>query len=276
MLKKALQDPDSQPEMTFLDHLDHLRMHLFRSVIAILIFAVAVFLAKDFVFQTVLFGPRRPDFITYRVLCAIADALCLQPPAFELMTRDLGEQFVVHIKSSFWIGLVLAFPYVFWEFWRFIRPALYAKEQKAARGLVFICSFLFSVGVLFGYFILAPFAITFLGGYSVGAINAPTLASYIDYMTMFTIPIGLVFELPVVAWFLSKIGLLTPDFMRTYRRHAVVAVFILGAAITPPDVTSQLIVSIPLLLLYEVSIWISAKVEREQAQQDLQEESSRD
>jgi sec-independent protein translocase protein TatC len=256
---------EPQGEMSFLDHLEQLRMHIIRSLLVVVALGIVVFLAKDFVFHTVLFGPRRPDFPTYRFLCSIADVLCLKPPPFEILTRDLGEQFIVHIKSSFWIGLVLAFPYVFWEFWRFVRPALYPKEQKAARGLVLVCSLLFSLGVLFGYFILSPFAITFLGGYSVGVTSAPTLASYIDYMTMFTIPVGLVFELPVVAWFLSRIGLLTPAFLRSYRKEAIVAVLILAAIITPPDATSQVIIAIPILLLYEVSIWISARVEREMA-----------
>lgn len=249
--------------MSFLDHLEQLRMHILRSLLAVVGFGILVFLSKDFVFQTVLFGPRDPDFPTYRLLCGISEVLCLKPPPFEILTRDLGEQFVVHIKSSFWIGLVIAFPYVFWEFWRFVRPALYPREQRAARGLVLVCSLLFSLGVLFGYYVLSPFAITFLAGYSVGVTSAPTLASYIDYMTMFTIPVGLVFELPVVAWFLSKIGLLTPAFLRSYRREAIVVVLILAAIITPPDATSQIIVAIPILLLYEVSIWVSARVERD-------------
>lgn len=261
----AFQPHDAQPagEMSFLDHLEALRMHIVRSLVAIIAVAVGVFLSKTFVFDQVLFGPRREDFITYRILCRISEALCLKPVPFDILTRELGEQFMVHVKSSFWIGLVIAFPYVFWEFWRFVKPALYAKEQKAARGLVLICSVLFSLGVCFGYFILSPFAITFLAGYQVGDVtSAPTLSSYISYMVMFTIPVGLVFELPVVAWFLSKIGLLTPSFLRQYRREALVVVLIVAAVITPPDVTSQVIVAIPILILYEVSIYISARVER--------------
>lgn len=256
-------DAHSAGEMSFLDHLEALRMHIVRSLVAILAVAVGVFLSKSFVFDQVLFGPRREDFITYRILCRISEALCLKPVPFDILTRELGEQFMVHVKSSFWIGLVIAFPYVFWEFWRFVKPALYAKEQKAARGLVLICSGLFSLGVCFGYFILSPFAITFLAGYQVGDVtSAPTLSSYISYMVMFTIPVGLVFELPVIAWFLSKIGLLTPSFLRQYRREAIVVVLIVAAVITPPDVTSQIIVAIPILFLYEVSIYISARVER--------------
>jgi sec-independent protein translocase protein TatC len=255
-------------EMSFLDHLDQLRKHILRSLVAVGVVAVVVFLSKEFVFQTVIFGPKKPDFITYRVLCALADALCLRPPEFDIITRELGEQFIVHIKTSFWLGLVVAFPYVFYEFWKFVRPALYPEEQKAARGLVLLCSFLFSMGVAFGYFILSPFAITFLAGYDVGAISAPTLMSYVDYMTMFTIPVGLIFELPVVIWFLSRIGLVTPSLLRTYRRQAIIVVFLLSAIITPPDVTSQIIIALPVLLLYEVSIYISGRVEKNRLQEE--------
>lgn len=269
MLFKKDKKPIEGDEMTFLDHLDHLRMHIIRSIIAILIVAVIVFLSKDFVFNTVIFGPKNPNFITYRFLCSLGEVLCLKPPPFEILTRELGEQFFVHIKSSFWLGLVVAFPYVFFEIWRFVRPALHPAEQKAARGIVIVCSFLFSLGVIFGYFILSPFAISFLAGYNVGVTSAPTLTSYVDYMVMFTIPVGLIFELPVVSWFLSKIGLLTPGFLRTYRREAIVVIFILAAIITPPDITSQVIIAMPVLLLYEVSIWISARVEKERLKSEI-------
>ncbi len=250
--------------MSFLDHLDHLRMHILRSLVAVILVACGVFLAKDFVFNTVIFGPRNADFPTYRLLCWFSDMLCMDPPDFQILTRDLGEQFMIHIKSSFWIGFMVAFPYVFYEFWRFIRPGLYEKEQKAARGLVLICSVLFTIGVLFGYYFIAPFAITFLGSYSVGSVvSTPSLESYVDYMTMLTIPVGLVFELPVVAWFLSKIGILYPSFLRSYRRHAMVVILILAAIITPPDVTSQMILTVPLYALFEVSIFISARVAKQ-------------
>ncbi len=264
MAEEETKESSGQPEMTFLDHLDHLRMHILRSLVAVVVFAIVVFLNKDFVFDTVIFGPRSPNFPTYRILCWLSDTLCLQPPDFQILTRELGEQFMIHIKSSFWIGFMVAFPYVFYEFWRFIRPGLYPREQKAARGIVFVCSVLFTIGVLFGYFFIAPFAITFLGSYSVGTVvSTPSLASYVDYLTMLTIPVGLVFELPVVAWFLSKIGILYPSFLRTYRRHALIVIIILAAVITPPDVTSQMILSIPLYALYEVSILISARVAKQ-------------
>ncbi|MBT8190701.1 MAG: twin-arginine translocase subunit TatC, partial [Bacteroidia bacterium] len=161
-------------------------------------------------------------------------------------------------------GIILAFPYTFWEIWRFIKPGLYPNEKKAARGVVTICSLLFLTGVLFGYYVISPFAITFLAGYSVSpeVVSSPTLASYVSYMTMFTVPTGLLFELPIVVYFLSIVGILTPSFMRTYRRHSIVMIFLLAAIITPPDITTQFLIGIPIIFLYEISIFISARAHK--------------
>ena len=257
--QKALQKTEVK-EMSFLEHLEELRWHIIRAVIAIAVFAIAIFVAGDLVFKYVILAPKEPSFFTYQFICGLSEALCFQPPEFDLITRELGEQFIVHLKVSAVLGLVVAFPYVFWEIWRFIKPGLYETEQKAARGIVFICSSLFLSGVLFGYFVIAPFAITFLASYNVGAVSAPTLASYVNYMTMFTVPTGVVFELPIVVYFLSKVGLITPEFMRQYRRHAFILILILAAIITPPDVITQFLIGIPLFLLYEVSIIISKRV----------------
>ena len=251
-----------EKEMSFLDHLEELRWHIIKSLIAIIVIAIGVFLAKTFVFETIIFGPKRADFVTYRFLCGISETLCLQPPDFELITRELGEQFIVHLKVSFWLGLIIAFPYVFYQFWSFIRPGLYDHEQKATRGTVTICSILFLMGIMFGYYIVSPFAVTFLSSYDVGATSAPTLQSFVNYMTMFTIPTGIIFELPILVFFLSKIGMITPEFMRTYRKHAIIVMLILASIITPPDVTTQILISLPLFILYEISIFISARVQK--------------
>lgn len=251
-----------EQEMSFLDHLEALRWHILRSVGAIILIGIGVFLSKDFVFQQILFAPKQPDFITYRAVCAISEFLCFRPTEFEIITRDLGEQFIVHLKSSFWIGLILAFPYVFWQIWKFVKPGLYEKEQKATRGVVLICSLLFMLGVLFGYFIISPFAISFLSSYNVGATSAPTLASYIGYMTMFTIPAGLVFELPIVVFFLAKLGVVGPAIMKKYRKHSVVVILVLASIITPPDMITQLLIAFPLFFLYEISIVIARRVEK--------------
>ncbi|MEY2904922.1 MAG: hypothetical protein RJA52_938, partial [Bacteroidota bacterium] len=183
-----------------------------------------------------------------------------------------GESFITSIKVSFIAGFILSFPYVFWEIWKFISPGLYKKEKRATRGIVLICSILFLIGVLFGYFVIAPFAVNFLAGYQIpGVENSPTLNSFITYMVMFTAPAGLIFELPIVVYFLSKIGLLTPKIMRTYRRHAIIGILILAALITPPDVVTQFLIGIPLFILYEISIFVSAKVEADQEKEDEDE-----
>jgi len=252
-----------QAEMSFLDHLEALRWHLVRSIAAMVICAIVVFGAKEFVFDVVIFGPRNKDFITYKWICAISDFLCFEPPVFQIITRDLAEKFLVHFKSSLVIGFVVAFPYIFWEIWRFIKPALYEKEQKSARGIVFVCSILFVIGVLFGYFILSPFSISFLAGYEVaGIVATPTLSSYVNYMVMFTLPIGLIFELPIVVYFLTKVGLLTPSFMRKHRRLAFMLTLIIAAIITPADAITMFLVALPLYILYEIGILVSSKAHK--------------
>lgn len=251
-----------EKEMSFLDHLEELRWHLIRSLISIVVFGIVVFLFKDLVFDKIILAPKKPGFLTYQFFCNLSEATCFNPPEFKIMPRELGEEFFTHIKVSIWLGIILSFPYLFWEMWKFIKPGLYPNEQKAARGMVFICSFLFLAGVLFGYFVISPFAITFLAGYSVSSevMSSPTLASYVSYMTMFTIPTGLIFELPIVVFFLSKIGLITPQFMRRYRRHSIIIILIIAALITPPDIVTQFLIGIPIFILYEVSILISQKV----------------
>ncbi|MEL6865841.1 MAG: twin-arginine translocase subunit TatC [Bacteroidota bacterium] len=258
-----------EKEMSFLDHLEELRWHLIRSVASIALFAVVVFLPGQWVFDNIILAPKQSSFITYQIINGIFPGLNFYPPDFQLITKELGEQFIVHLKVSMLLGLVISFPYIFWEIWRFIKPGLYETEQKAARGIVLVCSLLFLSGVFFGYFVISPFAITFLAGYNVGAVSAPTLASYVSYMTMFTVPTGLVFELPIVVYFLSKVGLLYPDFMRSYRRHAFVIILIMAAVITPPDVITQFLIGMPLFLLYEVSIVICQRVTKRAEEKSL-------
>jgi sec-independent protein translocase protein TatC len=258
-------DPITKKEMSFLDHLEALRWHLVRSVIAVIVGAIAIFSAKDFIFNQIIFAPRYKEFFTYRIICSISELLCFEPPQFQIITRDLAEKFIVHFKSSIALGFIVAFPYVFWEIWRFVKPALYEKELKAARGIVFVCTMLFLLGVLFGYYVIAPFSISFLAGYEVGDIMAtPTLASYMNYMIMFTLPVGLVFELPVVVYFFSRVGLIGPESMRKQRRVAFVVILIVAALITPTtDAVTLLIVTFPLYGLYEISIIVSGKARKQ-------------
>ena len=256
-------------EMSFFEHISELRKHILRSALYIGVIATAAFLNKDFIFNTLIFGPRHPDFITYRVLCSfshavgLGESICFTPPVFNLITRQLGEVLMELIYVSFWMGVIGAFPLIFWEFWKFVGPGLYEQERKAVRGVVVVCSLLFLMGVSFGYLVIAPFSISFLAGYTLEGLEvAPTLDSYVTYMTMFTIPMGLVFEMPILAYFMAKLGLVGTSFLRAYRRHAIVIILIIAAIITPPDVVSQTMVAIPLYVLYEVSILVVAGVQR--------------
>ncbi len=270
-------------EMSFFEHIAELRKHILRSFLYIGVLATVAFLNKDFVFNTLIFGPRHPDFITYRALCGfsqavgLGDNLCFTPPKFDLITRELGEVLMQLLYVSFWMGVIGAFPLIFWEFWRFISPGLYEKERKSVRGIVFVCSLLFLMGVVFGYMVIAPFSISFLAGYTLEGLEvAPTLDSYVTYMTMFTLPMGLVFEMPILGYFLAKIGIVGTSFLRTYRRHAIVVILIIAAIITPPDVVSQTMVAIPLYMLYEVTIMVVAGVQRNrQREMKLEESRSR-
>jgi len=269
--QQNVKHPD---EMTFFEHIDALRGHLFRAAASILVVSIGVFLAKSIVFEQVILAPTRPDFVTYQVFCKLLPDFCFYPDNLQIITRDIQEQFISHIKVSLWLGLIFAFPYVFYEFWRFIKPGLYKNEIKAARGMVFVCSSLFLLGAAFGYFIISPLAITFLSTYSVSpdVANTTTLAALVNSMTMFTLPVGLIFELPVVMYFLAKIGLVTGQFLATYRRHAIVAIVIVAAVITPPDAISQMMIAVPLLALYEVSVIVTKRIDRERAAAEKKEE----
>lgn len=259
-------------EMSFLQHLEVLRWHLVRSSLAIVIGATAAFIAKGILFDVIIFGPRQPDFWTYRMFCMASRALhtgelfCMDEMPFDLLNTKMAGQFSTHIWVSLIAGFILAFPYVMWEVWRFVKPGLHEKERKNSRWLVFFTSLLFIMGVLFGYYLIAPLSVQFLGTYTVSreVTNFIDLVSYITTVSTVTLATGLIFELPVVVYFLSKAGLLTPQWMRTYRRHAFVMILIISAIITPPDISSQVLVSLPIVLLYELSIRISARVVRRQ------------
>ena len=261
-----------EKELSFLQHLEVLRWHLVRAVSSIVIFAVLAFIYKDFVFDKVLLAPLNPDFPTYRFFCNLSeflgmgDLLCFGDQEWDLHSFTMSGQFSTHIMTSLFAGLVVAFPYVFWEIWSFIKPALYSKETKITRWVVFFTSILFSIGVLFGYYLVAPLSVNFLGSYQVNpdVNNTIGLSSFISTITTISFANGLIFELPMLVYFLTKIGLLTPEFMKQYRKHAIVLTLILSAIITPPDVTSQILVSLPLIILYEISIKISSRVLKNQ------------
>lgn len=267
-LDQSFEEDDEK--MSFLDHLEILRWHLIRIFIALGIGATLAFVFKSIVFDVIVLAPKQDSFITYRLFCKLShflelgDKLCFSELKFKLINLTMAGQFTMHIIVSIVAGIIAAFPYILYEVWRFIKPALKKGEKTYARGLVFWGSFLFLSGVAFGYYLITPLSVQFLGNYRVSELvqNQIGLRSYISTVTTITLSSGLVFQLPIVVYFLSKIGIVTPKLMKTYRRHAVIGVLLLSALITPPDISSQVLVSIPLIFLYEISIVISKIVEK--------------
>ena len=270
--KKKLKEDKSgmktpYAEMSFLEHLEELRWHIIRSALAIVILAIIAFILKDFIFNTVILNPRTPDFWTNRMFAKLADwvgtdALKINQQPLELISIKIAGQFMTHIWVSIIAGFIIASPLVFYEFWRFIKPALYDTEKKYASGAVFFTSVLFLMGILFGYFLIVPLSVHFLGTYNVSGevTNQINLKSYIGSVTSISLAAGVVFLIPIFSFFLSKVGLLTPQFMKTYRKHAYVIMLLLSAIITPPDIFSQIMVCFPLVFLYEIGILISRRV----------------
>jgi len=277
MAEKEIPDSfeeEEKEEMTFWEHLEELRWHLVRSVAAVFVLAILAFIGKDIIFSEIILAPKSSEFITNRLLCQLSqfisnylsfispDALCVENFSLKLINIKMAGQFLVHMYVSLFAGIIVAIPYIIWEIWRFVKPALHQHEQDHAGGAVFWSSFLFLVGVLFSYFLIVPLAIMFLGTYNVSESveNQIALTSYISTVVSLTFAVGLVFELPIFVFFLTKVGVLTPAFMRKNRKWMVVAVLIISAIITPADVFSQVLVALPLFGLYEISILISDRV----------------
>jgi len=263
MARKIKEEKD----MSFLDHVEELRWHLIRSTMVIMGMAVIAFLFKRIIFDVILLAPTKANFDTYQFFCKVSqffgtEGLCIEDIPMTIQSLAMAEQFSVHIWTSITVGFIIAFPYVIWEFWKFISPGLYEKERKGARSFIFISSMLFFLGVLFGYYIVTPLSVNFLGNYSVSdAVSSNIkIGSYIGLVRSSLLASGLIFELPIIMFFLTKMGLITPEFLKKYRKHALVVVLVLAAIITPPDIISQVIVAIPILILYEVSIYISKVV----------------
>ena len=270
-------------EMTFIDHLEELRTHIIRSVLAILVMAGFIFVYRNWIFDNILLGPINPNFISYRVLCQFShwahmgNALCMPPVQVKLITNTLGGQFLGAISVSLVGGVIVAFPFIFWEFWKFVKPALKDKETKNTRFVIFWVSFFFFCGAAFGFFLLGPFTFNFLAGFQIGTAGTittlPTFADYIDNLTNIILGCGLAFELPVLAFILTKIGLITPAFLKRTRKYAIVVILIVAAFITPsPDWMSQMIVFTPLWILYELSIIVSVRVTKQRKRDEEKEE----
>ena len=269
-------------EMTFVDHLEALRWHIVRSLLAIIVLAIIIFIKIDWVFENVVTGPLHDKFVTYTAMCRfshfihLGDALCMPSINIKLQATQFSSQFMTSITIAFVGGFIGAFPYIFWEFWQFIKPALKPSELKSTRGSIFFVSFFFFTGAAFGYFLLGPFTFNFLANYTLGTSQIletrPTLNDYLENLVDIIIGCGIAFELPVLAYVLTKIGLITPEFLAAYRKYAIVVILVVAAVITPsPDWTSQALVFVPLFLLYQLSIVISKRAYKEMVKHDNEE-----
>ena len=257
-----MADKIVKKEMSFFDHIDELRKHLLKSIVAVIVLAIIAFIYMDFIFHEILMAPSRPDFFTFRILCKYFD-FCVGAMNFTLMSRTMTGQFSMHVMTALIAGLIGAFPFIVYQIWSFVAPAMHPNERKNIRGVVLGVSILFFIGILFGYYIIAPLAINFLANYQLDPSiqNNFDISSYISTLSMMALGGGIIFQLPVVVYFLSLMGIMTPMVMRHYRRHAILVMAVIAAIVTPsPDILSQMLMLIPMLLLYEGSIFVSAVV----------------
>jgi sec-independent protein translocase protein TatC len=284
MVKRLLNrvPKEGEEEMTFVDHLEALRWHITRSLLAVIIIAIVIFLNIDWIFDRVISGPLQNDFITYKALCSLSnklhlgDAFCMPPINIKMQTTAFSSQFMSSITIAFMGGFIAAFPYVFWEFWQFVKPALKPSEVKYARGIIFWVSFFFFLGSAFGYFLLGPFTFNFLSNYTIGTSQLleakPTLDDYLENLLNLILGCAIAFELPVLSYALTKIGLITPAFLKSTRKYAIVVILVVAAVITPsPDWTSQMLVFVPLYLLYQLSIVVSKRAYKENLEKENEE-----
>lgn len=262
-------------EMGFMDHLEELRKRLFFALIGILSASITLFVMKDWVFNRLIFAPRNPDFITFRAWCAMGrftgagDRLCVTEVNYELINTTMLGNFSAHILVSAIGGFIVAFPLTFQQIWRFIRPGLHGAEARAARGVTWAASGLFFLGICFGYFVIAPLSLQFLGHYEIGDVQARiALMSYLKTVASITLAAGLIFQVPVVVHFLAKLGLVTPQSLRKFRKHTLVVTLIVAAIITPPDLTSQVLVAMPVLGLYEIGILQARRIQRRREKEE--------
>lgn len=260
-------------EMTFIEHLDALRAHLFRAVVAIAIGGTVIAIYNDFIIRRILLGPTFPNFPTYTYLCKLSNWLgfgnkfCMKEIKLEMQSTTMTGQFDVFLDVIIIGGIVIAFPYILWEFWKFVRPALSEKEASNSKGVIFWVSFLFFIGIGFGYFILSPYTINFFANFSLASniVNKPTINSYFNTILPLTLGCGVAFQLPLILYFLAKVGVVSATSLKNFRRYAILIVVVITGIICPPDMFSQIICSIPIVLLYEVGILVCKRVEKKEA-----------
>ncbi len=274
------EEPKPEPEeMSFMGHIEALRWHLMRSVIVWLVLAIIIFVFRDWVYDNIILAPSSENFITYGTLCSfghwlgVGDSLCMPPVKIKFLVTEVNGTFTSALSIAMIGAVIAAFPYIFWELWRFIKPALSVKEKKYARGSIFWVSLCFFLGAAFGYYLLAPFTFNFLASFTLGTSGVieyqPSINDYIDSLSNLILGCGIAFELPILAFVLAKIGLVNSKFLKKYSKYAFVIILLVAAVITPsPDVTSQIIVALPLLLLYWISIQLVATVDRKKAKEE--------
>ncbi|WP_276090899.1 twin-arginine translocase subunit TatC [Pedobacter sp. JY14-1] len=261
-----------EAEMSFFDHIDVLRKHLLRALAVVFVLTLGAFYFTDFIFNTVIMGPKNPGFWTYRMMCKLVEMFPQLGPDFcitkidaKIINTEMAGQFTLQLNSCVMVGIVLGIPYLLFELWLFVKPALHDNERKSASGFVAFASVLFFVGILFGYYIVCPLSINFLTNFTVSPDiqNTFTIDSYLSSVMTLTLGSGVIFQLPVIIFILSKLGIMTPAFMRSSRRYAIVIILIVAAVVTPTaDPFTMMVVATPLFVLYEMSIYISANIER--------------
>lgn len=271
-----MNEDAQEKELSFLDHLEELRWRLVRSSIFILITAVVLFYFTDPIVNEVYINMSTTSFPTYQFFCflsekmGISDVLCANEIPIQIQSIEMTKQFSTNMYFALIGGLIVSFPFTFYQIWSFIKPGLKSKEVKATRWIVFNASLLFFSGILFGYFLISPLCVQFFGGYKLTAEiqNNFTISSYMSMITTSTFLSGLFFELPVIMYLLAKIGILGADILKKYRRHALIGILILSALITPPDVISQLLVTFPIYSLYELGIIVVKSVEKKRLKEN--------
>lgn len=254
-------------QMSFLEHLEELRWRIVRSAAVVLIFSIALWVFQEWIMETLFLSMRNPDFISFRLICDYL-GVCVEEIPIDFQSTEVTGQFSYALMMSIMGGIVLSFPFIFYQIWRFIKPGLKSKEESVAKGIVFYVSLLFFLGISFGYFVIAPLCVQFFGSYQMSELieNKFTVSSYMSTILSTVFYSGILFLLPVVSYLFTKLGILTPAYLRKYRKHAIVGILVLSAIITPPDLISQVIVSIPIVLLYEIGILVSARVEKRNQQ----------
>jgi sec-independent protein translocase protein TatC len=268
----------NRAEMSFIEHLDELRGHLFKSAIAVVLGAIVMAVYNKFIVKKILMGPTRGDFPTYGILCKISQKLglgsklCMEQIHVKMQNMNVSGQFDMYFNVLLIGGFILAFPYVFWQFWKFTKPALTSKELKNTRGVIFWVSLLFFMGVFFGYFVIAPYTINFFSKFTIDESieNIWTISSYFNTIVPLILGAGLAFQLPLVMYFLAKVGVVSAAYLRRVRKYAILIMLIVAGIITPPDMLSQIVCTIPLMLLYEISVWLCTRVEKKEKEKEAE------